>query len=1206
MSISKCEPSVEAEMEISNAELSDIEGVKSVDSNTSILDEEMENGITNDSPNETTRVDQDLMEQRSFINKLIKECEVAAKEGDVVYIIPKEWLDRFYSPDITSTNQLGPIDTSSIIRDRDNFVLQDYNDVPYVSIAEPLFLKFEEWYGVKESIKPMTTYLVRDKNTGLLSTEYNKCFFRIHHLVENETVRRNYMGRNVNSYFVLSALNSVQDVAARALDVFFEKETQYDIEKSDIRLWFVSEKDDEVEKSLLANQYEITPIQFLGFAKREHINKKKFSIQLKDLDIPTSDILIEVKNQDTGTWPSLYYVNNKPTQMLGTVGLTNLGNTCYMNSALQCLVHIPQLRDYFFYGGYQSEINLDNPLGYNGNVAKAFCLLIQNLFSPLWSPEKSNAYSPNNFKMTLGHVNSMFSGYMQQDSQEFLAFLLDSLHEDLNRIVKKPYIEKPSLEMSEDMVEEKAVSELAQKTWEAHLARNDSVINDLFVALYKSTLKCPVCENVSITFDPYNDLTLPLPVHTVWKKMVKIFPQNSPPCILEIELPKSSTYQDLKSYISSLANIDAEDLYGCEIFNYQFYNNFESTDSNSSYLPLQELISESDDIVFYEISAKSDDIIVPVINTRAEEGYNMPSLFGVPFFIVITPDERMNPFAIYHKLEKLYTNLSGGYIQFPDVIDASKDPTEYFSILIEKYGAEKFQELSSILKDAYNPSVDSPFLFSVKKTTSNYSLNSAEIEGKPRFWTPQGQLNVKNGSDLLDLSPLILKDLVNYSMRKISNIETNEDLTTPEIDDLNGKDQTQEEIKDGDNVETSILDGALDENISNSLEEDDLPEMEYSDNKLIELITSDNLIICEWTSTGATEAFTDDKPFNWENPAKLENKELEMIQLERNKNAKSSITLDECLKLFSKPEVLGVSDSWYCPKCKDHRQATKQLQLWNTPDILLIHLKRFENQRSFSDKIDVTVEFPIEGLDVSPYIVSSIEEKGTIYDLFAVDNHYGGLGGGHYTAYAKNETDGKWYYFNDSRVSPTDPNQSIAGSAYLLFYARRGCSLSEKSDSKLASIIRDSRIAYDEQWKKITSVQNDVLEDLQENDLDNDNWRVNKSPNLESSGSNDNSSDKDEIMSDNRAGSTESTDSEIYSPIPVGRREDYNEDDDSSRKSTDYSTESLEVGNLDLNEGGENSGRRKLRLLKKVYENDNSSDDLGFTEETNNDLSNLK
>ncbi len=65
--------------------------------------------------------------------------------------------------------------------------------------------------------------------------------------------------------------------------------------------------------------------------------------------------------------------------------------------------------------------------------------------------------------------------------------------------------------------------------------------------------------------------------------------------------------------------------------------------------------------------------------------------------------------------------------------------------------------------------------------------------------------------------------------------------------------------------------------------------------------------------------------------------------------------------------------------------------------------------------------------------------QDAIYDLYAVSNHMGGLGGGHYTAYAKNLNDGQWYLFDDAFVEAVrDAERQVKGSsAYVLFYARR-------------------------------------------------------------------------------------------------------------------------------------------------------------------------
>ena len=183
---------------------------------------------------------------------------------------------------------------------------------------------------------------------------------------------------------------------------------------------------------------------------------------------------------------------------------------------------------------------------------------------------------------------------------------------------------------------------------------------------------------------------------------------------------------------------------------------------------------------------------------------------------------------------------------------------------------------------------------------------------------------------------------------------------------------------------------------------------------------------------------------------------LKITQRRRIHRRTRGITLEECLDEFERAEILSEQDMWYCPRCKEHRRASKKFDLWKTPDILVCHLKRFTNSGWRRDKLDVLVDFPIEGLDLTTRVIQKDDGKDEIYDLIAVDDHYGGLGGGHYTAYAKNFVDGRWYNYNgkypceqllntmlltitsDSSVSPvSDPASAITNAAYLLFYRRR-------------------------------------------------------------------------------------------------------------------------------------------------------------------------
>jgi len=149
--------------------------------------------------------------------------------------------------------------------------------------------------------------------------------------------------------------------------------------------------------------------------------------------------------------------------------------------------------------------------------------------------------------------------------------------------------------------------------------------------------------------------------------------------------------------------------------------------------------------------------------------------------------------------------------------------------------------------------------------------------------------------------------------------------------------------------------------------------------------------------------------------------------------------LQSCFRKYMQREQLDDDNMWYCPKCKEHRRAYKKMDIWKLPDVLIIHLKRFLfTQGSYfihRQKIDDFISFPIEGLDLSKYVHDD-QGKSSRYSLFAVSNHMGGLGGGHYTAYGKNCLTEKWYGFNDSSVSQTRSSSVVSDSAYVLFYKR--------------------------------------------------------------------------------------------------------------------------------------------------------------------------
>jgi len=150
----------------------------------------------------------------------------------------------------------------------------------------------------------------------------------------------------------------------------------------------------------------------------------------------------------------------------------------------------------------------------------------------------------------------------------------------------------------------------------------------------------------------------------------------------------------------------------------------------------------------------------------------------------------------------------------------------------------------------------------------------------------------------------------------------------------------------------------------------------------------------------------------------------------------AGVSLRACLDLFSREETLDADNAWYCPRCKEHREATKKIQFWSLPSVLVLQIKRFSAQGMWRRKNETRVDFPFE-LDLSPYALHR-SANGDEYDLVAVSNHFGSTGGGHYTAFAKHSLTDTWYEFNDSSTSRTEPEAVVTPAAYVLVYMKRG------------------------------------------------------------------------------------------------------------------------------------------------------------------------
>lgn len=708
-----------------------------------------------------------------------------------------------------------------------------------------------------------------------------------------------------------------------------------------------------------------------------------------------------------------------------------------------------------------------------------FGSLLESLFG---ASRSGTAFSPRQFKSTIGRFNSAFSGYQQQDSQEFLAFLLDGLHEDLNRILKKPATEKPELK-DENANDVRAIAELAEKSWENHKLRNESVVLDLFGGLYKSTLVCPQCNLTSVTFDPFMDLTLPLPSSQIWTKEIFVFPRTGQPVLLNVELSPTATGAHLKQYIARKLNVVADNLHLVELYQTSFYRNFQKLAS------VNEITSGEDSNDFlaaYEADfslVDSDEspiidekpFLVPVYFQRNSSPSTTVRPVGIPFYVSLNASEASNPATISRKIlekcgqlsdhaEKAIKELSIHDIPFSlsyhsGNVDGDRPACDW------RLYCNRLKRLNEPIDDEENG-------------YGSNEANSSSASSRSIISVDEIPLAVKNSGAELDTpsvdTPSMEMEMEAQSVPPSIKVKTPSiELETPGTDIPTSEQTTPDVLADADEshvpfigpialsvsplAHSPVISEMSDENneytnLTSMLEVDSHgpismidapPRYDYkvaSMNRLSDLDT----LVCDWAPERYDEIFGEEEIA--ENISRFDDPELEEVRRKRLEKESQGITLDSCLDQFSRTEVLGEDDLWHCSRCNDFRRASKTIELWRIPDIFTIQLKRFSSYHGFRDKLSDVVNFPIEGLDMSKRIqktmangaiADTMENHGHIYDLFAVDNHYGGLGGGHYTAYAKNFVDEKWYYYDDSRVQEADPQDSVAGAAYLLFYRRR-------------------------------------------------------------------------------------------------------------------------------------------------------------------------
>ncbi|ETI47255.1 hypothetical protein L915_08326 [Phytophthora nicotianae] len=827
----------------------------------------------------------------------------------------------------------------------------------------------------------------------------------------------------------------------------------------------------------------------------------------------------------------------------GLVGLDNLGNTCYMSSALQCLSHTRLLVEYFKNEAYLKDINLRNRDGTNGKLTAAFGELLR----VLWTSDRKR-FAPNEFKKVLAKCSPQFAGSDQHDAQELLACLLSSLSEDLNRVVKKPYTEQPDSDGRPDAL-------VAEEWWQNHQKREFSVIVALFTGQYKSLLECSVCRYESARFEPFTFLQLSLPESNTRSIVLTIiFRTDRVPLRFSVRVKNGDTVQKMKEQVAAFLNrmekenssaVTADDEASKDEGDWTKVviartSNLHTVESLlDDNLPLTQ-IHEKDQLTAFQLDREEDLLPPRQVSPKPTE---LESASNTTISLDTYQETRSNgksvpasPKDAPKKGDMELVNgspVNGTALVDTNGVDKDSDPpTPTGSVNTNNESdPDDEDELLPIGTSVYvriDKTKDTVAARVIGSSANLGIVNVAYPSGVRRYHIPLSKVIERRQNDAFIFlvhrrverstdsftnahitrlfgAPLVIRVslrvttaynlylLIWNRLRRIFNWQ--QPPSPLELDTNQGRKR----------VRTDASSLALGEHLT-------LTKFGFC----LRLVTSHGIGCsrCEWldgclgclllpsSETVIPLAAEETVAIDWDirtlkeeyDPIQASKMDFDASVQQHQRQDNQPLNLAHCMEIFTAKETIPEA---YCGHCKTLHPATKKMDLWRLPPLLVIHLKRFCFTQVSRRKLHHLVDFPLRGLQFGDFVARKREPRGRLsgleywlflggklradgqsepsptssseqarpgsprrvsssaldapaaataavrgddgflYDLYAVVNHVGALGGGHYFAYVLSDHDGKWKCFNDHQCKDIDEKEVVSSMAYILFYRRR-------------------------------------------------------------------------------------------------------------------------------------------------------------------------
>lgn len=919
----------------------------------------------------------------------------------------------------TTTHPVVPTLTGEGGRLRTDITLCEGRD--FTLVPDSLWKAMAMWYG---GTLPLPRQVIVPQDTVEPELELYPLNLRILRHQQLPLGENKVPGRYLAHTAAFSRLATVRQVAE-----FLAAPLQR--RSDEVRLWLVKGDD---QGSLIAMDADC------GSLETEEVT-------LDDLGVKDGDqLLLEVRNVDL-TWPeelgalssaatnansknSIEQATTTTSSILdgrratigggtlpaGATGLHNLGNTCFMNAALQTLSNTRPLTLYFLRNTHLSELNTVNPMGSRGQVARRYAELIQQLWQATAVAATNTAIrsvAPLKLRWCVTrHAPDTLGGGGQHDSQELLAWLLDQLHEDLNRVKgdKKVYRE---LKDSGGRPDE----EVAAEAWRLHSARDASIITDLFYGQLKSKVTCEACKHESVRFDAFNVLSLPLPMENYALCEVLVLLQQQQQQSSKQPLPHNNNDQSnhrvlpikygirlplkhgvakvrhLKRHLHRLCGVPAHRLLVTVLAQAQIHQLLLDDEQLPLASSTKMALNSCVELVAFELPAGAEgDLLVNIATSETEEDNDSEDdVREQPIGVVVTEQQQQQqPLATRTPSDSAAVQLTGQQqqqqlVHSPEVRASSSalcmpnilcfKTTVGSRGVVHHHARHSHQHRSTSITSPIRPFTDQP---------NNSTSTAAVVTKLPPYLVAVHRKTLRQETYFLHQqrskpSLFGMPMLLACNQSTTTGQDLYEDAWTQVARLLSPAPPLSETGK--------LLNHATDC--------DDSLGYEFPFSLKAVLPGGQICALCHWTNfcRGCAIPCCPDTKLADLSAAPLEQLQiaidwdptalhlryqsgrekeflLDESLFEARRLHTEPIDLDHCLRAFTQEERLEAK--YHCGGCKSKQPATKKLQIWRLPPILIIHLKRFDRATCMDKwvKTHKVVNFPFDGFDPTAYLAA--------------------------------------------------------------------------------------------------------------------------------------------------------------------------------------------------------------------------------------------